>query len=104
MLLADRFQYLIEYPYSAMYILKQQNKPSNSLKSVKIQEIEDYSPVYLACPKNTWGKKIVSSFNNALEKLRHTDEYKNILGMWFFDEKEKNNVRKQFEAFSNNNN
>lgn len=98
MLAADRFDYLLEYPFIASYMLKDINKPDVRIRSVAIEEIAPYSVVYLACPKTQWGEQRVRDFNAVLDKLVDQPEYIQAMQTWYASDEERQAVFNGFEA------
>lgn len=80
MLLFNRGDYLIDYP-STVFWIKEHLFPENSSKliSVRIQEVEPFGFIYIAAPKNAWGKKVIGDINNVLKELVLTKEYRSQL-------------------------
>jgi uncharacterized protein (TIGR02285 family) len=97
MLLVGRFDYLIEYPYTAHYLKTKNAQLPANIKSVEIIEIEPFSVAYLACPKTLWGLERIADFDKTVKKLRETDQYKEIVEMWYVTEQEKQAVRKGYQ-------
>ncbi len=60
MLLAGRVDYIIEYPSVAQFF-HQQKSGAGDFNSISIRESNDlpFVPVYFACPKTLWGKKMI---------------------------------------------
>jgi uncharacterized protein (TIGR02285 family) len=98
MLLVGRFDYLIEYPYTAHYLKTKNPQLSAQIKSVAIEEIKPYAVSYLTCTKNAWGKQRIEDYNKVLKKLRTTQQYREIMEMWYATDQEKKAVRAGFDA------
>lgn len=96
MLTVGRFDYLIEYPFIASYLLKGMDKPNTKIISVPIQEIAPYSVSYLACPKTPWGEERIRVYNEVLDKLAVTDEYLQVMQTWYATDEERSAVLKGF--------
>ncbi|WP_163835930.1 transporter substrate-binding domain-containing protein [Spartinivicinus ruber] len=75
----DRINYIIEYPFIASYHGKQYFKDINEYASIQIDEITPYFLVYAVCPKNDWGKQVISDINNMLKTLIHQGKYQKII-------------------------
>ncbi|MCX4026458.1 TIGR02285 family protein [Endozoicomonas sp. SM1973] len=75
----NRINYIIEYPFIASYHGKQYFKNINDYASIQIDEITPYFLVYTVCPRNDWGKQVISDINNMLKTLIHQEEYKKII-------------------------
>ena len=97
MLVADRFDYLVEYPFIASYSLNGINKPHAKIVSVAIEEIAPYSVSHLACPKTQWGKERIAAFNSALTKLSDSPQYLQAMQSWYANDEERNAVRMGYE-------
>lgn len=98
MLLSERTDYTIEYPYVADYLAGKshiENRPA--LGSIGIEELMDFYTSHLACPKTTWGKKVVKDFDIMLKKVKPTREYLKIMQMWHSDPLELKIIEKGFK-------
>ncbi len=50
---------------------------------VPIKEIAPFYYVYVACPKNEWGKTLVTKINESLKKLRPSDPFRREMGQMY---------------------
>ena len=83
MLIASRFDYILEYPYTVSFVLKSQKLPLDELISVPVAEIrEQFQLAHIAVPKNQWGHKVLADINRVLIKLKKSPEYKALLEEW----------------------
>ncbi len=80
MLAKKRMDYILEYPF---VITRTTQRDLQDLKdkfvNVPIMEIAPFYYVYVACPKNEWGKTVISKINNSLKKLRSAEAFRNAL-------------------------
>ncbi len=96
MLVAERFDYLIEYPYIASYLLRSVNKADAKIASVEIEEIAPYSVSYLACPKTPWGKARIAAYNTALKEMSDSPQYIQAMQTWYATDEERAAVLKGY--------
>jgi uncharacterized protein (TIGR02285 family) len=96
MLVAGRFDYLIEYPFIASYLLKGINKTDAKISSVAIEEIAPYSLSYLACPNTQWGQERIAAYNAALQKLSDDPLYLQAMQTWYATDEERAAVLKGY--------
>ncbi|MCG8683980.1 MAG: hypothetical protein MI892_03830 [Desulfobacterales bacterium] len=87
MLAMKRMDYILEYPFVVNDTVKK-NLPEleGVFGYVPITEIAPFYYVYVACPKNEWGKSVIKDINMALRKLRPTPEFKNEMSRMFTGE------------------
>jgi uncharacterized protein (TIGR02285 family) len=96
MLLADRADYTIEYPFVANYMAnKFQAEYDTKIESIPIKELQEYGQSRCACPKNDWGKKVIEDFDKMLERVKRTPEFLKIMQMYHTDPKELEEIRQQ---------
>jgi len=100
MIITDRIDYTIEYPIVAHYY-EEKNKYSGVLTSIPITEMEKYTYVYMNCTKNEWGKKVIERWNEALQKIKPTDDYRRITEMGHTDKDELKKIRQYYDEFVN---
>ncbi len=98
MVVMGRADYTIEYPIVASYFQKKTGTPG-TLVSIPIAEMDPYSYVYMSCTKNEWGKKVIDKWNEALRKIKPTEEYRKITETGHTDEKELMIIRQYYDAF-----
>jgi len=84
MLLANRFDYLIESPIVASYTAKQLGKLENVVM-LPIRGGELPYLVRVACPKNAWGKHVIEEIDAILRVERARPEYREIMERWHGD-------------------
>ncbi len=97
MLIAERFDYLIEYPFIASYLFDGINKTDTKITSVAIEEIAPYSVSHLACPNTAWGKARIAAFNQALQKLSDNPQYLQAMQTWYATDEERAAVFKGYQ-------
>ncbi len=81
MLLADRIDYIIEYPWVTVFLEKILGKKEITT-SIAIEETKPFSFGMVACPKNRWGSKVIKRINQILLKSRPTPEYREFVERW----------------------
>ncbi len=64
MLLADRVDLILEFPWVFNHHLYQFKIDSSQVHKVNLTDVPAYEPAYIACPKNPWGKQVVMALNN----------------------------------------
>jgi len=69
MLTRDRIDYTLGYAHEMNYLSKSLSL-GNDFMTLTIYETNDYIPVYIGCPKNEWGRKIIDKLNPYLLKNR----------------------------------
>lgn len=98
MLLTERTDYTIEYPFIASYLAGQyQDEYTTKLGSIGIKELPGFSIGHLACTKNDWGKKVIKDFNSVLKRVKSMPEYLEIMQMWHTDQQELEIIDKAFK-------
>lgn len=77
MLYNKRMDYILEYPFAVNHMVdKYIPDYKGAFTYIPIKEIAKFSYVYVACPKNEWGKTLVGKINESLKKLRPTKEFR----------------------------
>lgn len=99
MLLYDRFTYLLEFPDVATFLERKFRGKSGVLGSMMIQEIDPYTLVHLACPKNEWGKQVIKDLDEVIRKFRSTKEYRDMMGKWHYDKKRLKKIEAEYNNF-----
>jgi len=89
MLLHDRIDYMLEYPFVVNYMIKA-SVPDKavSLGSLQIEELPPYVTAHVAAPKNAWGKAVIKDVNRVIDHLKTTPRYLEIHKLWHSDERE----------------
>lgn len=64
MLLAERVDLILEFPWVVNHHLKKFKIKPSQLKKVTLTDVPAYEPAYIACPKTPWGKKLVTALNS----------------------------------------
>ena len=90
MLLNGRIDFLVEYPAIITYS-KRIHGYNVSTKSMEIIELTDnqFLSVYIACPNNDWGRKVISQINIALLRETQNNNYLEYRLRWYDDESKK---------------
>lgn len=80
MLMAGRFDYLLERESTAFYYARQLGDPQR-LIGLPFKEMPDALLLRVLCPRNRWGAAVIGEINQALLKIRPTPEYRRIMEM-----------------------
>ncbi len=84
MLSAKRTDYIIEYPSAVNHTVdKYIPKLKGEFAYVPIKEVAKFYYVYVACPKNEWGKKLIGKINDSLKKLRPEEEFRKQMKLMY---------------------
>lgn len=77
-----RADYTLEYPEVIRYIQDEKllNEP---LTAIEVEEQRAPYVVYIACPKNAWGKKTLTLLDKAVQKAAATQEFKKLMEEWY---------------------
>jgi len=89
MLTRDRIDYTLGYAHEMNFVSKSLNL-DNKFMSLTIYESNDLIPVYVGCPKNKWGKKIIKKLNPFLLKYRDSNLFYSSYLRWLDKEAAKN--------------
>ena len=81
MLLSNRMDYIIEYPFVIEYFDQLLKTPEQST-SLMIKEINPFTMGHSACPQNEWGRKVISKINKILIEHRGTPAYRALMERW----------------------
>ncbi len=81
MLLADRLDYVLEFPTSVSYLEKSLEKEGHAA-TLTIQEQDPYILSHVACTKNEWGKKVIDQIDQVLLVERPTALYRSYMEKW----------------------
>ena len=80
MLAKKRMDYVLEFPFVVTNIT---NTLLPELKdkfgTIPITGISLYEYTYVVCPKNKWGKMVISKINDSLKELQPTQAFRNTL-------------------------
>lgn len=84
MMLAERIDYIVEYPWVAGYYQSELGGKKDDLISMQIEELKDNQYIWAgaACPKNEWGKKIINRINEILRKEIPTERWRGFVERW----------------------
>lgn len=69
MLIANRLDMIVEYPWLMRYHLSQLHQPEKLVK-LKIQHVPAYDITYITCPKTAWGRSVIEAINPLLASMR----------------------------------
>lgn len=97
MMLSDRIDYIIEYPFVIAWLEKRYSDFPGTLTTVSIEEMQPYEYSYFACPKSSWGRKIVTDFNQILKTILLTSEYQQTIESWHTNEKDIAFIREKYD-------
>ena len=76
-----RTDYILEYPYVVTRTIDSElPELKDNLIGIPISEIDQFYYIYVACPKNEWGKTVIGKINKSLKALRITEPFRNALG------------------------
>jgi len=81
LLVANRFDYLIEFPDRVRYF-QGQTPQKNQIVDLPIRGLDPLMYSYVACQASAEGKRRLQDINQALQKLRATQAYQNLLMRW----------------------
>ncbi len=98
MLLLDRIDYIVEYPYPVAMVSKK-NKKLDLITSVRIEELPPYILSYCTCAKTPNGKKVIERINEIIRQYRASEEYWQTLsaGMNWMDKKSARYLKKLYK-------
>jgi uncharacterized protein (TIGR02285 family) len=82
MLLADRFDYLIECPPVFLYALRENHTTMENLCSFEIAESRTFQPASIGCSKTASGKAIIDRINAILREERKSDTFRQNIERW----------------------
>lgn len=70
MLVAQRLDMIVEYPWLVRYQLSRLNT-SIPLQKISLLEAPAYDKTYVTCPKTSWGQTVIHEVNKLMPSLRH---------------------------------
>ncbi|WDP89509.1 MAG: hypothetical protein HUN04_07150 [Desulfobacter sp.] len=77
MLAMKRVDYILEYPFVIRHTLDRHFPEfKGRFVLVPITEIAPFYYVYIACPKNEWGRALITDINAALNRLRPMADFR----------------------------
>lgn len=100
MLLANRFDYMIESPIVASYTAKQLEGQEKVIM-LPIRESGRPYLISVACPKNDWGKRVIENVNAILLAERMKPEYREMMEKWY-DEDGVREIRRRYDILLTN--
>jgi uncharacterized protein (TIGR02285 family) len=88
----------IAYPFEFNYYTQHHQLSKQRLETYPILGSPLFSIGYVACPKNEWGKKVITKINAALEELKPTKVFKDAFHSGWQSDQD----NPSFEAFYQN--
>lgn len=85
MLLSQRIDCTLLFPWEAFYIAEQMGR-EKEMASIPIKEMAPYVLVYAVFPKNQWGQHMVDLINPAIREFRNTKAYHKFKERWLDEE------------------
>lgn len=83
MLKLDRVNYLVEYSPTVAYLMKNDTDFQQRFSSIAIEEVPLSAVIYLACPRNAWGEKVVERINNVVVENHDSDAYIDLITRYY---------------------
>jgi len=90
-----RVDFTIAFPFELNYFIEKNKIKDDVFTSYYIKNIPTYTLGYVACPKNEWGKEVITRVNQVLNEIKHTNDYKQAITSWWKNEQSS----KEFEDF-----
>ncbi len=81
MLVRNRIDYTLGYSHEMTYVSKDL-KLKEKFLSLPITDANSLIPVYVGCPKNEWGRKIIKKLNPYLKLNRENIAYYGVYLQW----------------------
>lgn len=97
MLLGNRMDYIIEYPFVIEYFNQVLDADDQTI-SLMIEEAPPFSMGHTACPKSPWGRKIIDKVNQIYRQHRGSKEYRKLMERWQ-NETTKKRIRENYQLF-----
>jgi len=85
LILAERIDYLLEYPAMAFYLAKRSGH-EGALMALPFKEMSSHSLDRVMCPKTEWGRQVIAAVDAVLLAERPTPAYRRMLESWHDDE------------------
>lgn len=82
MLQLGRIQYTIGYPTEAQYYNELLKDDSDKIVFIPLSDNSPFVEIVAACPKSTWGAKVVKDINNILSDKKRLDRINQGLNRW----------------------
>lgn len=92
-----RADYTLEYPEVIRY-MQNEKLLEEPLTAIEVEEQRTPYVVYIACPKNDWGKRIIVMLDQAVQKAAATREFKTLMEEWY-PNNVKSRFRQEFDEF-----
>jgi uncharacterized protein (TIGR02285 family) len=93
-----RVDFSIAYPFELEYFLNLNPDFENNLTTYRLADTPSYSMGHIGCPKNAWGKKVITKVDAVLDRIKGTDKYRKAMTSWW----EKEAETKEFKRFYQN--
>lgn len=93
----QRADYTLEYPEVLRY-MQDEKLLSTPMVSIEVEEQRIPYVVYISCPKNDWGKRIIRTLDKTVQKIAATEEFKTLTEKWYSAET-KLRYRRDFDDF-----
>ena len=81
MLSLSRIDYTLAYSHELNFVLNELQLPTQFI-SLPLYGLNSLIPVYVGCPKNEWGKKIIAKLNPYFKNTRQNEDYYNDYVRW----------------------
>ena len=101
MLARNRLDYTLGYAHEVNFVSKSLDL-ENKFMTLTISESNDLIPVYIGCPKNKWGEKIIKELNPYLLKYRDSDTFYSTYLKWIDEEASKDYPKLVEDYFRSN--
>lgn len=85
LILAERIDYLLEYPVMAFYLSKRAGQ-EGALMALPFKEMSSHSLDRVMCPRTEWGRQVIAAVDAVLLTERPTPAYRRMLESWHDDE------------------
>ena len=77
----------IAYQFELNHYAKDMKKPVEQFDVHHLVGLPKYSIGHIACPKNEWGRNLISKIDVILDEIKPTEAYKYALTYWFPSER-----------------
>ena len=93
----QRADYTLEYS-EVLHYMQNEKLLSTPMVSIEVEEQRTPYVVYIACPKNDWGKRVIRTLDSTVQKIAATEEFKALTEKWYSPEI-KSRYRHDFDEF-----
>lgn len=73
----------IAYPFELGHFSRENDDSVEQLQTYSIKNVPQYTVGSIACPKNEWGKQVVTRVNAILAEIKSTPQYLEALTTWW---------------------